>query len=146
MSIEPGPPRLRPDQLMVAKLFEIADRLADQGALGHLTTKTITVGTEWTEIVGAWLACDLYVDPGSSDVYVRLITEESGDLSERPWETGEAPLRAGEHLPIRLGARTYMRRQVLTLEGMQEEVIQASPSVWMICQAGTATVRVFKLS
>lgn len=144
MSINQGPPRLKPDQLVVAKLYEIADRIADQAASGQLSTETITVGTEWTAIVGNWVACDLYVDSGSEDVYVRLVGE-TGSLEGRPWQTGEAPLRAGEHLPVRLGAKKYSAKDVLTLEGWKQEIVAESPTIWMICQSGTATVRAFKL-
>lgn len=130
---------------MVAKLYEIADRMADQVATGEIIPQSVTVTTEWTSVVGAWIACDIYVDSGSSDVYVRLVSFNRGTLADRPWEIGEAPLKAGEHLPIRLGARTYSRHEVLTLEGMKEEVTPESPTIWMICQSGTATVRIFKL-
>ncbi|TEU15202.1 MAG: hypothetical protein E3J25_04060 [Anaerolineales bacterium] len=139
-----APRRLEPWQPITAKLYEIADRIADQAASGQMSTETITVGTEWTAVVGNWVACDLYVDSGSADVYVRLVGE-TGSLEGRPWQTGEAPLRSGEHLPVRLGARKYSVREVLTMEGLKEEIVAESPTIWMICQAGTATVRVFKL-
>ena len=125
--------RLDPQQLVVLKLFEIADRLADQVAIGIVRSETITVGTEWTAVVGAWVSATIYND-GTSDIYVRMVAPEFGDLSGRPWEDGEAPLKSGDGLPLDLRGRSYK------VDGGKY-----SPTIWMICKTGSASVRIFKL-
>lgn len=125
--------RLDPQQLIVQKLFEIADRLADQVAIGIIRSETITVGTSWTAVVGAWFSATIYND-GDSDIYMRLVTPEVGDLSGRPWEDGEAPLKKSESLAMDLKGRGYK------VNGGKY-----SPTIWMICKTDSAIVRVFKL-
>ena len=118
------------EEVMVQKLFEIADRMADQAAKGVLRSQSFTVGTEWFSIIGAWLSCTIY-NNGSSDVYLRL----GDDLAGRPWELGEAPLKSGESMNIDLVAKTHD----------PERGRVSSPTIWFICQTGTATMRIFKV-
>ena len=118
---------------------------AENQILGRLKTESITVGTSWTSSIGPWVSCDILSDAGSSDVYIRLLDSESGTLADNPWALNEAPLKAGENLPIKLGARKYITRETLTTKGVIKETIPESPEIWMICESGTATIRLFKL-
>lgn len=133
-----APPRLSPDQMMVYYLDEIAGRLADQAGEGKLESKQFTVATTWYILETAWTAATIYND-GDSDVYIRL-----DDMSSNPWEEGEAPLKKGESLPLRMGARLH---KPLPQEGDSFAIPlrSGSPLLCFICQTGTATVRVFKL-
>lgn len=112
------------DELIAMKLFEIGDRLADQVAEGLVDTGEHTIGTEWYGLIGAWIACTIYND-GPADVYVRL--GETMYLGA-PWDNNEAPLKKGESLPINLGARK-----------------KETPTIYLICQSGTAKIRWFKV-
>ena len=99
-------------------------KLDDFRAKGHLDTYSLTVGTEWKSIVPAWMSCVIHND-GDADVYIRF-----NDKEGNPWEMGEAPLKSGESLPI-------------DLEGRRKD--GGSPVIWLICQAGTADIRIFSL-
>ena len=135
-----APPRLTPEQMMVALLDEIAGRLEDQAAKGVLGSRTFTVGTSWVTLETAWQSCTIYND-GTSDIYIHL-----DDVHTIPWQVGEAPLKANESISMDLKARAYKDR-VEQVEGLPEvqPVRQGSPVLSFICQTGTATVRVFKL-
>ena len=138
MSIDKGaPPRLDPQQLVVLKLFEIADRLADQVPRGKLSSKQFTVDTNWYHFEGGWIAADIFND-GDSDIYIKFEDEIGGD---RPWQTQEAPLKKGES--IRLDLRSKLHRVVD--DGVSGAKDYGPPTLCFICQAGTATVRAFKL-
>jgi len=121
MSVSEGPPRLSPDQLITIKLFEIADRLADQAAEGHLTSGTTSVGTDVKEIVGAMLSISFHSD-GPNDVYIW--TQEAS--TRKPWMVGDAPLKSGEDLSIDFKAKT-------------------GSVVHLRCETGTCTLRYWKL-
>jgi len=110
--------------LIVQALFEIKDRLADQSANGVLVPTTHTIGTNWESITGNWMSCTIYND-GDADVYIR--TEDRMHLGN-PWDNNEAPLKKGESLILDLEARKV-----------------AAPTLWFICQSGTATIRLFKM-
>lgn len=124
------------DELVIQKLFEIADRLADQATQGKLASDEFTVGTEWCPVIGGWLNATIYND-GASDVYIRL-EDLSGD---KPWAMREAPLKSGESLVLDLEARPHR----LMDDPVAGVVKLGSPTIWLICQSGTATVRVFRL-
>lgn len=128
MSTDGAPPRLSPEQMQIVLLDEIAARLQDLTAKGQLSSYSVTVGTSWHPIIGGWISSTLFND-GDSDVYVRL-RNDVGKGS--PWEEGEAPVKKGEHINIDLKGR-----KVKTEGGV--------PEVWLICQTGTASVRIFQL-
>lgn len=137
------PPQLSGD-MVVIKLFEIADRLADQAALGILNSKSFTVGTTWYTLETAWLSCTIFND-GDSDIYIRL-----DDMSTSPWQMGEAPLKKGEQISIDLKARGHAPPAA---EEPKEEgkprvapLRHGSPLLCFICQSSTATVRAFRLA
>lgn len=137
------PPQLSGD-LTVIKLFEIADRLADQAALGVLNSKSFTVGTTWYTLETAWLSCTIFND-GDSDVYIRL-----DDMSTSPWQMGEAPLKKGEQISIDLKARGHKPPPSEEEEEEGKPRVRplrfGSPILCFICQSGTADVRVFRLA
>ena len=116
-----GPPRLEPDQLIVIKLFEIADRLADQAAEGYLTSGTVTVGTDTKEVIGAMLSISFHSD-GPNDVYIW--TQEPP--TRKPWLVGDAPLKSGEDLSTDFRSKT-------------------GNVVYLRCETGTCTLRYWKL-
>jgi len=130
--------------MVVIKLFEIADRLADQAADGVLNSRSLTIGTEWRTLETAWLAATVFND-GDADVYIHL-----DDVHTTPWSVGEAPLKKGEQIAIDLRAKGH---KSLPSEEPKEEgrprvapVRQGSPILSFICQSGTATIRVFRLA
>ena len=88
-----APPRLTADQLMVMKLFEIADRLAETAPpLGIIRSFGSLVADNTTRaIVGAMRSISIYND-GVQDVYIWANEDEQRE----PWEMGDAPLAAGE--------------------------------------------------
>lgn len=106
--------------LIVAKLSEIADRLADLSTDGFVTSGSINVTTETTEIVGAVSSITL-INDGDSDVF--LWTKEPE--SRKPWVMRDAPLKKGEKLDINFKSR-------------QGGIIR------LRCQSGTATVRYWR--
>lgn len=128
MSTKEAPPRLSPEQLMVVTLDEIAGRLADQAAKGVLASKNFTIGTRWYPLIHGWISCTIYND-GPDDIYIRLRNDEGKDT---PWAEGEAPLKSGENLILDLGAR-------------KQKTEDGAPTIWFICKAGTATIRIFQL-
>lgn len=131
-----GPPRNAPWGPLIQKVYEIADRLADQASEGLLASKVVAVGTNWTPAFGGWLSA-IIINDGPSDIYPRL-DETSGP---KPWELGEAPLREGESLPLDLKARPHRLRK----EGVAGTIDYGSPTIYLICQTGTASVRVWRL-
>lgn len=131
-----GPPRLKADQLMVMFLREIADRLADQTPQGKWESKEYTVGTDWMPITGGWRTATIYND-GDSDVYIRL-DDLTGD---KPWANSEAPLKKGENVSLPLGHRLHR----LLEDPVAGMIDYGSPIIYLICQTGTASVRVFRL-
>lgn len=131
------PPQLASD-LMVIKLFEIADRLADQVPEGKLTSYSFTIGTDWKSIQPAWLSATIFND-GEADVYVRL-----DDMSTNPWEMGEAPLKKGEKIILDLKAKLY--KPVVQDDAIVKPLRAGSPVLCFICQSGNADIRVFRLA
>lgn len=107
--------------LMVQKLFEIADRMAAQAAEGKLKSESITVGTTWHTVTYGWRAVDIFND-GDSDLYVRL-----DDQATNPWDEGDAPVKKNNSLHLDLNSRKY----------------PAPPEIGLICQTGSASVRLF---
>lgn len=135
------PPRQEPERLtdtnILILLDEIAKRLADRGAEGILKSKVVKVGTTWITLETGWLSCTIYND-GASDVYIKL-----DDMSRRPWEEGEAPLKEGESLTLDLVSQQY--KPQTSLEDVVKPLRFGSPLICLICKTKTATVRVFKL-
>lgn len=133
-----GPPQLGSD-LVVIKLFEIADRLADQVAEGHLTSRKLSVGTSWVTLETAWLSATIFND-GEADIYMRL-----DDMSTLPWQEGEAPLKTGESILVSMKAKVY--KPPPNPDGSIVQPLRGgSPVMCFICQSGTAEVRVFRLT
>lgn len=128
MFTKKGPPRLDPFQMMVIQLDEIAGRLADQTAQGSMRSKSFTVSTDWYPLIAGWSAVTIYND-GTASVYVRLRNEQGQDT---PWAEGEAPLKSGENLAI-------------DLRGKKQASEEGAPTIWFICQSGTAAMRVFQV-
>ena len=88
-----APPRLTADQLMVMKLFEIADRLAETAppkgiirSFGSLLADNTT-----RFIVGAMRSIAIY-NNGVQGVYIWANEDEH----RKPWNEGDAPLASGE--------------------------------------------------
>ena len=88
-----APPRLTPDQLIVMKLFEIADRLAEIAppvgiirSFGSLFADNTT-----RSIAGAMRSISIYND-GVQNVYIWANEDEYRE----PWKIGDAPLASGE--------------------------------------------------
>ena len=137
------PPHLAGD-LTVIKLFEIADRLADQAAEGSLHSASFIVDTTWKTLEVAWLSATIFND-GDSDVYIHL-----DDMSTAPWQEGEAPLKKGEHLVIDLKARGHKPPEPEEKEQEGRPRVRplrfGSPVLCFICQTGTATIRAFRLT
>ena len=131
-----APDRKVPWGFLLAKVAEVADRLADQASEGLLASKVIAVGTDWTPAFGGWLSASIHND-GDSDVYIRL-DETSGP---KPWVLGEAPIKKGEPLKLDLRARPHRLRK----EGPAGTIDYGSPTIYLICQTGSASVRVFRL-
>jgi len=127
-----GPPRLDPQQLIVAKLFEIADALALREPKGVFDSEVINVTDKWTEVsYGPSISCSL-MNNGSDDVYIRMIDREhaEGDPgpNELPWVRNQAPIKKGQTFPI----------NVVTLKAVR---------MWLICKPNeTATVYKYTLS
>lgn len=128
MSTRDAPPRLSPEQMQIVLLDEIAGRLADQISKGLMNSKSFTVGTDWYPLIGGWVSATIYND-GDADVYIRLRNETGQDT---PWAEGEAPLKKGENLS-------------LDLSGKKHKTEEGTPTIWLICQAGTADIRVFQV-
>lgn len=130
--------------LVVIKLFEIADRLADQAAIGVLSSKQFSVGTTWYTLETAWLAATIFND-GDSDIYIHL-----DDMSTSPWAEGEAPLKKGEQIAIDLRARGHPPPPSDEPEEEGKSRVaplrHGSPLLYFICKTGTATVRAFRLA
>ena len=120
------PPERLGSDLTIIKLFEIADRLADQLPTGLTRSEVKTVGTEWVELlVGTWVSADIWND-GFSDVYIKLGWVQYEGL---PWDNNEAPLKKNEHVKIDLRVKR-----------------PNCPPILAICQTGTASLRIFKLA
>ncbi len=117
---------------MLVKLDEIAKRLEDLGAVGVLNTETRIVGTSWRELlIGAWKSVDIWND-GDANLYIRI----GHPLDTLPWDVNEAPIKKSEHIKLDMDVRKWQIDPV-TREG-------GPPSIWAICESGTASVRVFK--
>lgn len=118
-----GPPRLSPEQVIVAKLFEICDRMAEQVPEGPIRSGVIPVTDKVNSIVGSILHIDFFSD-GPDDVYIW--TNEN--QFRIPWQEGDAPLKRGESLPVDFHKKT-------------------GNVVYLICKAGcTASVRYWKIA
>jgi len=126
-----GPPRLTADQLIVMKLFEIADALALREPKGFFESEIITVGTEWVETsFGPSISCSM-INKGPSQVYIRMWDREHGEgdpgPGELPWVRNQAPIDVG--MPIMFN--------VATLKAVR---------MWLICKSGTTKVYKYSLS
>jgi len=118
-----GPPRLTLDQLMVVKLFEICDRMAEQTPDGTFKSGTISVTDKVSEIVGALLSISFHSD-GVDDVYI-WANEEPNKV---PWVVGDAPVKINENLKIDFKKKT-------------------GNVVYLLCKPGeSATVRYWKIA
>jgi len=129
--------------MVVIKLFEIADRLADQAADGTLNSRSLTVGTTWQTLETAWLAATIFND-GDANVYIHL-----DDVHTTPWSVGEAPLKKGEQISIDLRAKGHKPPPSEEPEEGKPRVAPlryGSPVLSFICQTGTAAIRVFRLA
>jgi len=127
-----GPPRLDPQQLIVAKLFEIADALALREPKGVFESEEIYVTDKWTEVSFGPSISTTLMNNGSDDVYIRMIDREhaEGDPgpNELPWVRKQAPIKKGQTFPI----------NVVTLKAVR---------MWLICKPNeTATVYKYTLS
>ena len=122
-----GPPRLTADQLMVMKLFEIADRLAEIAPpTGIIRSFGSLVADNTTRaIVGAMRSVSIY-NNGVQDVYIWANEDEHRE----PWKEGDAPLASGEKVEFDFrgmrggspGNRVYYRcksGESTTLKGWQ---------------------------
>lgn len=118
-----GPPRLEPFQVMVQKLFEICDRMADRTPDGPIRSGVIPVTDKVNTIVGSILHIDFHSD-GPDDVYIW----SNENQFRIPWQEGDAPLKDGESLPIDFEKKT-------------------GNVIYLICKAGkTASIRYWKIA
>jgi len=118
-----GPPRLSLDQLMVMKLFELCDRMAEQTPDGTFKSGTISVTDQVSEIVGAILKISFRND-GDDDVYIWSNEEPA----KKPWLVGDAPIKKKE------GAHIDFKKKTGNV-------------VYLLCQSGkTASVRYWKIA
>jgi len=92
--------------------------------------KTYTIGTDWVA-VGGGESIGIY-NGGDSAVYYRKDTDFY--RTGKPWEYDEAPISTRQTVHIDL---------VPTHKGFLGLRTQL-PIVYLICQSGTATVRVFR--
>ena len=122
-----GPPRLTADQLMVMKLFEIADRLAETAPPAGIIRSfgSLLADNTTRYIAGAMRSVSMY-NAGTQDVYIWANEDEHRE----PWKEGDAPLASGEKLEFDFkgmrgdsqGNRVYYRCKVgesTTIKGWQ---------------------------
>jgi len=88
-----APPRLTADQLIVMKLFEIADRLAETAPPVGIIRSFGSLPADNTArtIVGAMRSISIYND-GLQNVYIWANEDEHRET----WSEGDAPLASGE--------------------------------------------------
>jgi len=118
-----GPPIINSDRLVIQKLYEICDRMAEQTPDGPIRSGVIPVTDVVNSIVGSILSIQFQSD-GPDDVYIW--TNEN--QFRKPWQEGDAPLKIGEPLKVDFNRKT-------------------SNVVYLICKPGcTASVRYWKIA